>query len=270
MRLSSPQDRFDASQLVKADVESLSAQFSDEWDELTDWDETLYRRQLSMISQLKAANVIEYHSHKALFDHINTLAWKKAIAGMSRQFSLPDCDDSLLELNNKGLLSITDRIPSIKSHEKVKPVLDTYDLYQQVRAFNKRSFSLSPKLNMRNLEITPDWSKYAEKIEKQKNSLTSNPYFRYIKHINSVKPIFQTDERLSQARIKYYDHLLNEIESKFRNAYSYADTTEAREANSKLEFDFQLLIQQLYQSAPYDFISNLRRIGANKIFSRSH
>jgi hypothetical protein len=94
-----------------------------------------------------------------------------------------------------------------------------YSLYCRIISFNRRNLAIGCSFNPASGSWSPKFSPYADGIRRQRNELTSNDIYRTrLSHINDIKQINQTDQKLARARDNYYQSLYRQIENHYQSA----------------------------------------------------
>lgn len=190
--------------------EQMIAEIDRDWNGLRDWDEEIYRRHNTMVAQSLNAGIINDLDSRALKDRINKAAYQKCITAMNREFDRPDCDASVLADNYGGLQTVLINERGLAHNSRIIDVTKVYNLYNRIIAFNKRSLNMSPRFNGDN-GTWNHWAAHQDKITGQKHTLVNDPHFSRISHITAVRDIYNTDNRLSDARKKFYNGLSGEM-----------------------------------------------------------
>lgn len=215
---SSSSRKIDTSSLMSGGIDRLSADIDAQWEGHRDWNEDLYRSQMTRIAQSYSAGLIDPTARKTLYDRVNKQAYTKATAAMNEEFGRSDCNRSRLTDNYNGLMTVTTREPSVASIPDVDRVLETYGLYNRIMAFNAMNIGLTPKFSLAALDWSPRFESYASAIRSRRDALLGHRAYSRISHINDVKRIHETENRLSQASGRYYDALGSSITSAFNEA----------------------------------------------------
>jgi hypothetical protein len=234
---------YDASALAASSVEQLNAEIAEEWGSQTQWNSDVYNRQIKAIAQSRNSDLINDDARKSLTDRVNKEACNKALAAMNRQLALTNCDSQALAYNYEGLMTIASRQPGLEKLPEVAQMMRIYSLYCRIISFNRRNLAIGCSFNPASGSWSPKFSPYADGIRRQRNELTSNDIYRTrLSHINDIKQINQTDQKLARARDNYYQSLYRQIE----NHYQSASANNNNNDNGSLRTKFQNLRGAVY------------------------
>lgn len=191
--------------------EQLIADIDRDWNGLSDWDEDIYNRHNTMVAQSLNAGIINDLDNRTLRDRINKAAYQKCVAAMNREFDRPGCDDAKLALNYGGLQTVMMNERGLANNSQIVEVSKIYSLYQRILSFNKKSLGMSPKFNG-NSDSWNSWTGHQDRINRQKSEFINDPIFQNrLKKITAIAQIYKTDDRLQEARSKFYKTLGDEI-----------------------------------------------------------
>ena len=224
-------DTIDMSSLNVGNHEQILSEILADWKGLTDWDEDTYNRQMTMVAQSYNAGILKEDDRKSLYDRVNKEAYTKAVDAMNREFALAGCDASKLASNYSGLQTIEMHEPAYARIPAIAEVTKVYNLYNQIIAFNKKSFGLSPRFNPATDQWN-SWTGHQDRLSKQKADFLANPIFSSrLKHINDIKAIYSTDTKLADSRRDFYDKLSNEIAADFNAEISRINSMSANQSS---------------------------------------
>lgn len=238
---SSSSGKIDTTALMSGGIDRLSADIDAQWASLNDWNEELYRKQMTRIAQSHSAGLLDATARKTLYDRVNKQAYTKAVAAMEEEFGRASCNRLRLTDNYNGLMAVTTREPSVAMIPDVDRTLDTYALYNRIIAFNSINFGLTPKFSLESLDWSPKFESYASGVRSRRDALLSHKAYPRISHIIDVKKINDTERKLSEASARYYDSLASAITSSFTQA------SEAEDADlAALRLELQRLRSNVY------------------------
>lgn len=202
--------------LAVANHEQIIKEIDNDWNNLTDWDEDTYNRQLTKVAQSLSAGVINVDDNRTLRDRINKSAYTKCVDAMEREFDRTDCSDEKLALNYDGLQVVQMNEPGLASNARIIDVSKVYNLYKRVIAFNNRSFGLNPNFRG-NTGSWNSWTAHQDRIFSQQNELLNDPKFPRIKSITAVRKIYDTNNKVTDSRLNFYNRLESEACSYFND-----------------------------------------------------
>ncbi|MDE6316788.1 MAG: hypothetical protein K2L73_00110 [Muribaculaceae bacterium] len=135
---------------------------------------------------------------------------------MEREFDRTDCSDEKLALNYDGLQVVQMNEPGLASNARIIDVSKVYNLYKRVIAFNNRSFGLNPNFRG-NTGSWNSWTAHQDRIFSQQNELLNDPKFPRIKNITAVRKIYDTNNKVTDSRLNFYNRLESESSSYFND-----------------------------------------------------
>lgn len=239
---------FDPSAMLTSNVDQINAGITRDWAALDKWDNDTYSRQMTLIAQTYNSGLINDDARKSLYDRVNREAYTTAAKAMDEQFRKTGCDETLLADNYNGLMVIAAKEPGIEKVPDVEQAERLYVLYRKVKDFNNRSLRLRPHFNGNDQSWSPSFSAFATNIQRTRDDILSNPDFRSrLSHITEMKKIYQTDNKLNEARVQYFNDLYSQIESYYTSLAAQYDRT-SEEWESK-HTEFKSLMSDVYKES---------------------
>lgn len=234
--------------------EQLIAEIDRDWNGLSDWDEDTYNRHNTMVAQSLNAGIINDLDSRTLRDRINKAAYQKCVASMNREFDRPDCDDAKLALNYGGLQTVLMNERGLATNNHIVEISKVYSLYQRILAFNSKSFGMSPQFNGSN-DSWNSWTGHQDRINRQKSEFINDTIFQNrLRKITVIAQIYKTDDRLQEARSRFYNTLGDEI-------CTYYDRQLAQQPEASASDDNE---SRAYRAALASRVGNIRVAVANE------
>lgn len=236
--VTAPKTAFDKSSLRGSNVDQISEEITTDWAGKTQWDADVYNREMTMIAQSRASNLINDDARKSLYDRVNKEAYTRITSAMNGEFARRDADEAVLAANYDGLMTVATREPGVERVPEVADVESVYSLYNRVKQFCGRSFAMKPRFNAADGSWAPSFPAMERNARATRDNLVGNRDFASrLSHIDEMKKIHQTDAKLADARSKYYDDLAAQIESHYREAAAACDpaTDQLKDLKDKLQ-----------------------------------
>lgn len=198
-----------------------------DWENATSWNQEVYDKNISDADAYhKDLDKASAGSYTALIDYTNEKVCNKLMEFINNEFAKSDCSQSKISQMKSALDYLIKKNGSITASDS--RILNAYkkiSLYNNILAFGRKSFGLSPAFNI-NSGNWVDFSTYRENQLRIRDNLKKDGYYSSLSHITDVKSsLSSVEKKLSDARNRFEQKLSSEIIS----AYSSEPRTTSNE-----------------------------------------
>lgn len=197
-----------------SDYKFIQSSVEKEWNNSTDWDESIFKENHVLIDQSKLRDydkntLIEHNCSRAI-SRIDTLIFE--------EWGKSNCNDNVIKHYIAATGKITEVNSEIRNHETFKKIMSVYETYNTVNKFISKVIGLTPIFNPTN-KTWNHFSTYRTTIENKLNSIKNNSnYTNYLSNITKFRNgLNNIPNRLNEAQRTFYTQLGNNIINYFSN-----------------------------------------------------
>ena len=200
-------------------LNELKTNVDNDWDNASSWSKDTYETTISDIkTHKKELDTESVGNYETLMRYANEKVRDKLVEFVNDEFKKTNCSSQKIkELKDAIDYFIKDNENVTAKDSKIATVYGKIGLYNQILAFGRKTFALSPGFNISNGSWN-DIIAYRESQLKLRQNFKSNSYYSSISHINDVKNSLNSlENKLSKAQSNFEINLSKEIISAYKN-----------------------------------------------------
>ena len=216
--------------------EDTRKQIQNEWEQRGDWDDTLYTKNLDLVTQLG----VEFNT--VPLKELNTsLAVEIVYKKIFDEWKSPTCQRAVVNKYYNAVSFIKSKDSDANTDNNVKLITQVYSVYNQAYNLAHQSIGLSPNFN------GTSWNSYSDyresMLNKRNNMLNNSVYKSHLSNIKDIKEgLNDIPNKLANGRSEFYNKLAQNIKNYFsRTAWSdrnYDELAKLRNAKNKYEDEY--------------------------------
>ena len=216
--------------------EDTRKQIQNEWEQRGDWDDTLYTKNLDLVTQLG----VEFNT--VPLKELNTsLAVEIVYKKIFDEWKSPTCQRAVVNKYYNAVSFIKSKDSNANTDNNVKQIQQVYSVYNNAYTLAHQSIGLSPNFN------GTSWNSYANyresMLNKRNNILNNRDYKSHLSNIKDIKDgLNSIPDKLAKGRSVFYSNLAQSIKNYFsRTSWSernHNELSQLRTAISKYESEY--------------------------------
>ncbi len=217
--------------------ETYRQQFTNDWEQAGDWNETLFKGNYDMVQQLST----QYGGDK--IDALRQLNTRSAVELVKKkvfdEWASPTCRKAVVDKYVGAVNIVKKTDATAEQNDDVKKILSVNSTYSSAYSLAHKGIGLSPRFDGSGWQ---SYVSYAQSIKNQKAAILRNSnYTEYLSNITDIKNgLNAIDGKLQKGRASYYQSLAQSIISYYRNKEHTPDNLNSlRSVRNRYESEYQ-------------------------------
>lgn len=206
-------------------LNDLTRKVDNDWENATEWNKDVYDKNISDAQVYhKDLDMASAGNYTTLINYTNEKVCNKLIEFINAEFAKSNCSPSAISQMKKDIDYFVQKNGTIDaSDSRIATACKKISLYQNILAFGKKTFLLSPSFNFSSGNWA-DFDRYRAEQLRKRDSFKNAGNYSSLSHISDIKTsLSSVENKLSDAKNRFEHKLSDEI----IYAYSSVPRTQA-------------------------------------------
>jgi len=221
-------------------LNDLKKKVDNDWENASKWNQEVYDKNISDANAYhKDLDKASVGNYSTLIDYTNEKVCNKLVEFINTEFSKSNCSQSIISQMKRDFDYFVQKNGTITaSDSRISNTYKKISLYNDILAFGRKTFGLSPDFNLTSGNWT-DFATYRENQLRIRDNFKNDGNFSSLSHITDIKTSLSSAEnKLNDAR--------NRFEQKLSKEIIYAYSSEPRTTSNQKQL--QYVYNKFYES----------------------
>lgn len=213
-------------------LDDLKKKVDNDWDNANAWNQDVYDKNISDANAYhKDLDKASAGNYTTLINYINEKVCNKLIEYIDSEFAKSNCSQSKISQMKRDIDYFVKKNGTINaSDSRISNAYKKISLYNDILAFGRKTFGLSPEFNISSGNWT-DFATYRENQLRIRDNFKKDGNFSSLSHITDIKTsLGSVENKLSDARNRFEQKLSNEI------IYAYTSAPRTTSNQKQLQY----------------------------------
>ena len=194
-------------------LNDLKKKVDNDWENASTWNQDVYDKNISDANAYhKDLDKASTGNYTTLIDYTNEKVCNKLIEFINAEFAKSNCSQSMIFQMKSDIDYFVKKNGTIStSDSRISNAYKKISLYNDILAFGRKSFGLSPEFNLTS-GTWRDFASYRGNQLRTRDNFKKDGNFSSLSHITDIKAsLSSVENKLSDARNRFEQKLSNEI-----------------------------------------------------------